>query len=124
MTSKQTADQEIVLQIVASRLPGLLLEEIETLVIKAQYYFLEQTGRYRIPKRATYLWADLAIAMQVDQLEAHQAGAAQQSGGVISSIKRGDTTIQYAEGQVSIAGRRLVSSMEDRLSKYRVVKTR
>lgn len=79
------------------------------LVEKAAAYFLERTGRKNIPARAGLLWVDIALALHT--MESNEAS------GRVSSIKRGDTAIEY-DGQ---DGPQLgVNALDGRISMFRV----
>lgn len=96
----------------AEKLPHLTAIQQSELVSRAEVYFLEQTRRKRVPVTALWLWVDLALAAD----EERGGGAVAEK---VSSIKRGDTTIQY-ETFTPVG----MSALYNRINQYKVVVTR
>ncbi|MDL2217386.1 hypothetical protein LJC27_01860 [Christensenellaceae bacterium OttesenSCG-928-M15] len=107
---------------VQEKLPDKSPAEIEELVDRAIEHFCSETKRTRIPDRAGWLLVDIAIAFD------NQSGSGSSGGMVIdapvSSIKRGDTTIQYATGSSSdgASSSNALSGLESRINKFKVVR--
>lgn len=82
------ADKERVVTVLRQRLQ---LEEGQAaeLADRAEEIFLSETKRLQVPDRAFWLWVDLALAVHSEDV-----GTGEQQ---VTSIKRGDTTIQYSE---------------------------
>lgn len=112
MLNNDKADRGMVLRKAAIALPDISPEELEDWVDRAELYFFARTGRRAVPVRALLLWVDITVAL------AKQA-AAEMGGGRVSSIKRGDTAVQFAEH-----GTTLGNSLERRIDYYKAVRTR
>ena len=89
----------------------------EEMVSRAEEIILEATYRKVINERGFWLWVDIALAVYA----AESAGNTETSGPV-SSIKRGDTTISYAEN--ASATENLPPTLQSRLNTYKAVKAR
>lgn len=85
------ADREKVITRVQLMFSDLTAANVEDLVAQAEEYFLALTGRHVVPERATHLWGDIAVEIKRNGLPA----SGQQN---VSSIKRGDTTVNYSAG--------------------------
>ena len=98
---------------VSEKLPTLSASDILEYVERAEEYFLTVTKRTAVPEKAFWLWVDIAVTMQKEGVTA--------SGGNVLSVKRGDTTISYAENAASLSN---ITSMINRVNSYRVVVSR
>jgi hypothetical protein len=86
------ADREKVEARVITAIPDISSDEAKDYVNQAKEYFLAKTGHRSVPDRATYLWGDIAIAIgRSGQVSAGSAISSQ----IVTSVKRGDTTIEY-----------------------------
>lgn len=103
-----------VLHRVLERLPEIPENSAAEAVDRAEEYFLSQSKRNKVPVSAFYLWVELAVRQQT--LEQGTA-----SGGTVTSIKRGDTTVQYSD---SGAQDTAMADLERRVLSYRVVRMR
>lgn len=100
-----------VIEKVSAKLPELSANDIEELVSRAEEYFTSKTKRREVPEKAFWLWVDLSLAIHKSSLNEGEA--------VVSSIKRGDTTISYeASSKIGL------SSFDDQLKKFMVVVSR
>lgn len=84
------ADKEQVVSKVKDKLPELSDSEVLELVDRAEEFFLSETNRISMQQRAFWLWVDLS-------LEINKIGTGNFQN-VVTSIKRGDTNITYADG--------------------------
>ncbi|MEA4825792.1 MAG: hypothetical protein VB130_04045 [Clostridium sp.] len=100
-----------VIEKVSTKLSEIPIATVEDIVSRAEEYFKAKTKRREVPERAFWLWVDLSIAMHKSSLNEGEA--------VVSSIKRGDTTINYGATKV-----RTVSSFDEELKGYKVVVSR
>lgn len=102
-------------KVVARLQQRLQLEEAEAaeLAERAEETFLSETGRAQVPGRAFWLWVDLALAVH--------RGNTGESSGQVTSIKRGDTTIQYA---ASAAATLPTGGVMDRVRAWAIAKAR
>lgn len=71
---------------VESQLPTISHEQAVDFVSRAEEHILARTKRRAVPDGASWLWADIAVAIYKDS----------QGNAPVSSIKRGDTQINYA----------------------------
>lgn len=94
------------------KLPNSSETEITEYTERAEEYFKAKTNRLNVPVRAFYLWIDLALEMQKTP-----SGASSQ--GTVASVKRGDTTITYAENQATG-----LNAFASQLKEYRVAVAR
>lgn len=104
-----TADREKVIARVQLMFSDLPAANIEDLVAQAEEYFLGLTGRQTVPDRATHLWGDIAAEIKQHGLPA----SGQQN---VSSIKRGDTTVNYSAGGVGNG----LSGLDARIALFKV----
>lgn len=102
-----------VIAIVMEKQPSLSLSQATEYVSRAEEHFLELSKRTTVPPRATWLWVDLSLAYYNESLGS--------SSGKVSSIKRGDTAITYAEGSAELSS---IDALNDKILKYRVVLAR
>lgn len=102
-----------VIAIVMTKQSSLTLEQATEYVSRAEEHFLELTKRTAVPPRAIWLWVDLSLAFYNEDLGT--------SSGKVSSIKRGDTAITYAEGSKDLLS---IDSLHDRIMSYKVVLAR
>lgn len=100
-----------VIEKVSIKLPETPIATVEDIVSRAEEYFKAKTKRREVPERAFWLWVDLSIAMHKSSLNEDET--------VVSSIKRGDTTINYGGTNI-----RTVSSFDEELKGYKVVVSR
>jgi len=105
------ADRVKVAEIVQAALTEVPPETVGGCISRAEEYFLSKTNRAAIPDRATYLWADLAIEISKNGLPT----SGQQT---VSSIKRGDTTIEYGGSGNGLSG------IDARIVLFKVAKIR
>ncbi|MEG1632040.1 MAG: hypothetical protein RR251_08520 [Hydrogenoanaerobacterium sp.] len=110
---EKTNLKQAVINKVKERLPQQPATAVLECVDRAEEYFLGLTKRKSVPLSAFYLWIDLALRM--NKLE-----TGSESSGRISSIKRGDTTIQYENGGSTTDA----ASLEERILSYRVARAR
>lgn len=103
-----------VLHKVLERLPEITEANAAEAVDRAEEYFLSQSKRNKVPVSAFYLWVELAVRQ-------HAAKQGATSGGTVTSIKRGDTTVQYSD---SGAQDTAMADLERRVLNYRVVRMR
>ena len=108
------ADREKVLTIVQAALPDKTPDQVNALIDVAQEYYLAATSRNTVPQKATNLWADLAVLIS-------KGGLTASGSQTVSSIKRGDTTIEY--NAASASGGNL-PGIADRLAWFKVAKIR
>ena len=104
-----------VIAIVMEKQSSLSLSQANEFVSRAEEHFLQITKRTSIPPRASWLWVDLSLAFYNESISAGS------SSGKVSSIKRGDTTIQYAEG---LSGLSSVDMLNQKILTYKVVLSR
>ncbi len=100
----------------AARYPDAGSDMLDECIDRAAEYFCSKTGRAKVPPGAYYLWIDMAVRVYGLQ----QSAAAPAPVGAVTSIKRGDTTISYAEGSVAEA----MADIDSRVLRYRVVRAR
>lgn len=100
-----------VIEKVSIKLPETPIATVEDIVSRAEEYFKAKTKRREVPERAFWLWVDLSIAMYKSSLNEGET--------VVSSVKRGDTTINYGTTNI-----RTVSSFDEELKGYKVVVSR
>jgi len=96
---------------VTEKLSQLSPSQIDEYVSRGEEHFLTITKRLEVPPRALWLWVDLSIAFYNDN-------APNGSSGNVTSIKRGDTTIAYAENSASLSN---VQALSNKLNSYKVV---
>lgn len=101
--------KEKVIHRVKEKFPDKPDIEINEAVGRAEEYFLSYTKRKNMPVTAFYLWID----MSSDDLN-HNGYTDDQ---IISSVKRGDTTVSYATDNVKFG----FTAYNEKLSQYRVV---
>lgn len=122
MRNNDQADREWVMRKAHVQLSGEISdEELADWLDRAELYFFACTNRRVVPVRAALLWADIAVAMM------RQAGNKEAGGmdtGPVSSIKRGDTTVQYATGADAISAFSPDTALMKRIGFYRVVKAK
>lgn len=106
------ADKEKVVATVRQRL-ALDADQAAELADRAEEIFLTETGRLQVPDRAFWLWVDLALAVHKGD-----TGIGEQQ---VTSIKRGDTTIQYSS---SSAAALPAGSVLSRVQQWRVARTK
>lgn len=109
------ADREKVMEKVQAALPDASSDRVNDLIDQAEEYFLAKTGRRSVPDRAAHLWIDLATEIGKNGLP---AGGQQ----TVSSIKRGDTQIQYSDN-VTGSGSGL-SGLDARIMLFKAAKIR
>lgn len=102
-----------VIAIVMEKQTSLSLLQATEYVSRAEEHFLELTKRTTVPPRATWLWVDLSLAFYNESLGG--------SSGKVASIKRGDTTVSYADGSAELSS---IDALNDKVMKYRVVLSR
>lgn len=105
-------DMATIVQRVHDALPGVSETKVGELIDRAQDYFLTETKRKEVPGRAAWLIVDLAVAYYRQDVENGKAP--------VSSIKRGDTTISYAN--VIDAPRYSFKSLDKRVAGFNVVR--
>lgn len=105
------ADKERVVTVIRQRLQ---IDEPQAaeLADRAEEIFLSETKRLHVPDRAFWLWADLAVAVYK-----RDTGTGEQQ---ITSIKRGDTAIQYSDS----GNNSPVGSVLSRVREWRVIRAR
>jgi hypothetical protein len=89
-------------------------EDVEKLISRAESYFYEKTRHTVIPDRAAWLIVDLSIGFYRQDIGSGGGEAA------VSSIKRGDTTIQY--NPAIDLPRYSFASLDKRLKSFNVVR--
>ncbi|MFV0497485.1 MAG: hypothetical protein ACK5L0_04830 [Candidatus Fimivivens sp.] len=99
----------------AARCPDATEDVLNECIDRAQEHFCGVTGRANIPPCALYLWIDMS-ARVYGLLQSPDMA----TGAAVTSIKRGDTTISYAEGAVAEA----MADIDSRVLRYRVVRAR
>jgi len=97
----QMALKDDVVAKVTEKLSQLSPSQVDEYVSRAEEHFLTITKRLEVPPRALWLWGDLSIAFYNDSLGAS---------GDVTSIKRGDTTIAYAENSASLSNVQALNS--------------
>lgn len=107
--------REAVLVKLHARQPDISNDLSNECIDRAEEYFRAKTGRQNIPPGAMYLWIDMA-----ERFVKLQSSNQSASTGVVTSVKRGDTTISYSDEQVAEA----MCSISDRIALYRVVRAR
>lgn len=100
-----------VIEKVSTKLPEVPITDVEDLVSRAEEYFKAKTKRKEVPERAFWLWVDLSVAIYKSSLNEGEA--------VVSSVKRGDTTINYGATKVTS-----LSSFDEEIKGYKVVVSR
>lgn len=107
------ADREKVKEKVQAALPDAAPDQVEDYIDQAEEYFSSKTGRRTIPDRALHIWIDLAVKIG-------KSGGLQEGGQqAVSSIKRGDTTVEYSSGSGTS-----LSSLDARIVLFKVAKIR
>lgn len=91
-------------------------EDIEGLISRAEGHFYEKTKRKEIPGNAAWLIVDLAIGFYRQDIGSGGGEA------TVSSIKRGDTTIQY--NPAIDAPRYSFKSLDKRVASFNVVRAK
>ncbi len=106
------ADKERVVTVLRQR---LLVDEAQAVELadRAEEIFLSETNRKQVPDRAFWLWVDLSLAVHKGE-----ATAADQQ---VTSIKRGDTTIQYSS---SSAAAQPAGSVLNRVRQWKVARAK
>lgn len=97
-----------VIEKVSTKLPDMIASDVEELVSRAEEYFKNKTKRREVPEKAFWLWVDLSLAIHKNLLSDGEA--------VVSSVKRGDTTINYDTNKGTPLG-----SLNSQLRGYMVV---
>lgn len=105
--------RSFVLHRLEEKLPDVPISELEEYTDRAAEYFCSKAKRANVPMSACYLWIDMALRLY--NLRDSTDGA-----GKVTSIKRGDTTVQYSEEQTAMA----MTDIESRILDYRAVKIR
>lgn len=117
--------KEYVIRKLQEKLPDLTETQVSEAAERAEEYFISVTKRSRVPEQARYLWIDLALKfLEGKETESGTASGAGMGGGKVSSIKRGDTTIEYSEGAAAAEGAVSLSDLEGRVLLYRVARSR
>lgn len=117
--------KEFVIRKLQKKLPDLTETQASEAAERAEEYFISVTKRSRVPEQARYLWVDLALKiLEEAETESGTASGAGVSSGKVSSIKRGDTTIEYSEGAAAAEGVVSLSDLEGRVLLYRVARSR
>lgn len=114
------ADKEKVVAAIVRRLevePEYALELAE----RAEEMFLAETFRQVVPEKAFWIWVDLASAISGQDTSA--SGRPGGASGKVSSIKRGDTTIQFDHTSAE-ATLNLIPGLRSRIQSWRVVRAR
>ena len=107
------ADREAVIAKIEKRIKGDS-DPVE-LADMAEEVFLSETGRKVVPQKAFWVWVALAVAMEKGDSNSGQDDR------LVSSVKRGDTTINYS----SEAGANdAVSGIMARVRAFRIAKTK
>lgn len=109
MTEQKTR----VMEKLQSKYPNKTADEIDEAVSRSEEFFLNQTKRRAVPLNAFWLWVDLSSAIVNGSLTFTNSETNQ----VVSSVKRGDTTISYAVSDSSSN----VSKLLTQVKSYRVV---
>lgn len=104
------AVREVILRRLSEKLPDVPEPQLTECLDRAAEYFCAKTKRAAVPISAGCLWFDMALRL-------HSIGAGEPAGKV-TSIKRGDTSIQYSDSQVAEA----MTDIETRVLQYRVVR--
>lgn len=102
--------REVILRRLQERLPEVPEPQLEEYLDRAAEYFFAKTKRMSVPLSAGCLWFDMALRL-------HSVGSGEAAGRV-TSVKRGDTSIQYSDSQVAEA----MTDIEGRVLLYRVVR--
>ena len=110
---KENVVTKLILQLNISSEDALELAE------RAEEVFLSKTLRTVVPERAFWLWVDLSKVIYSQG--SASSGAA--DGGKVSSIKRGDTTIQYDHSSAA-AKLNLTPSLLDRIMSWKVARAK
>lgn len=115
------ADRSVAVRKALFQLPeNVTAEQIEDYVDRAELYFFARTNRRAVPVRATLLWADTAVAM----FKADSSADASGTTGAVTSIKRGDTSVQYASGADALTDFSPSVTLSKRIDYYRVVRSK
>lgn len=93
--------------------PDFSEAQVDEYVSRAEEYFLATTKRTEVPDKAFWLWVDLSDAFYKDSTGSSSAA--------VTSVKRGDTTISYAD---TAAGLSDVAALRNKLNAYKVVVAR
>lgn len=97
-----------------TKYPNKTPAEIDEAVSRSEEYFRSTTRRLEVPEKAFWLWVDLSTAILTGTLTFSGNSGNQ----VVSSIKRGDTTVSYAESGST------ASNLLEQVKTFRVVITR
>lgn len=117
--------REFVIRKLQEKLPDLAEAWACEAAERAEEYFISVTKRSRVPEQARYLWIDLALKfLEGREIESGTTSGAGTNSGTVSSIKRGDTTIEYSEGAAAAEGAVSLSDLEGRVLLYRVARSR
>ncbi len=109
------ANRENVKAKVLAALPSVSPEQADDLIDQAEEYFLAKTSRRTVPDRAVHLWIDLAVEIGKNGLPSN----GQQT---VSSIRRGDTTVEYDSGTADTGSG--LSGLDARIALFRAAKIR
>lgn len=97
-----------------NKYPDKTPDDILEAISRSEEYFLSITKRRQVPEKALWLWVDLSAAMLTGTVSFIGSDA------VVSSVKRGDTTVSYDPDAANLPVNRLLQQV----SGYKVVITR
>lgn len=102
--------RDVVLRRLQEKLPDLPEKQLEEYIDRAAEYFCAKTKRASVPLSAASLWFDMALRL-------HSIGT-DEAAGKVTSIKRGDTTVQYSDSRIA----EIMTDIDSRVLLYRVVR--
>lgn len=119
MIQNDRADRGLAMRKARAQLDMEITDEaLQDWIGRAELYFFARTNRRAVPVKATLLWADITAAM------IRQAGAQPGEGAQVASIKRGDTTVQYAAGADVSSVFSPSAALSQRIDFYRAVRAK
>ncbi len=114
-------DRATLVERILSKYPDMQPDLAGELADRAIEYFCALSKRAVVPARAGWLLVDIAVAFA----QQGTAGmATEASDAPVSSIKRGDTTIQYDTASGSAASIYSFGALDARIRRFAIVRTK
>lgn len=109
---------------VQAKLPTKDPALVEELTDRAIEHFCAVTKRMAVPDRAGWLLVDLAVALDRQGVARYLTEESTGADAPVSSIKRGDTTIQYDTSAGSAVSVYSLAALDARIRRYAIVRAK